>query len=116
MWKYIARRLALGALTVLIITFVIYGMLWLLPEKPYAALINRPNQPLAAKLAIIHRFGADQPFFVQYWTFLKNVLRPVWTWWGWPPTPHSRPTSGSRSSSTPRSSTPSGCAFPPRPS
>jgi len=85
MWKYIVRRLALGALTVLVITFVIYGFLWLLPEKPYAALINRPNQPLSAKLAIIHRFGADQPFFIQYWTFLKNVLRPLWTWWGFPP-------------------------------
>ena len=34
MWKYIVRRLALGALTVLVITFVIYGLLWLLPEIP----------------------------------------------------------------------------------
>jgi peptide/nickel transport system permease protein len=85
MWKYIVKRLALGALTILVITFVVYGFLWLLPEKPYAALINRPNQPLAAKLAIIHRFGADQPFFLQYWTFLRNVLKPFWTWWGWPP-------------------------------
>jgi peptide/nickel transport system permease protein len=85
MWKYIVKRLALGALTVLVITFVVYGFLWLLPEKPYAALINRPNQPLEAKLAIIHRFGADQPFFVQYWTFLKNILKPLWTWWGLPP-------------------------------
>ncbi|HEV7467222.1 MAG TPA: ABC transporter permease [Candidatus Dormibacteraeota bacterium] len=85
MWKYIVKRLALGALTVLVITFVVYGFLWLLPEKPYAALINRPNQPLETKLAIIHRFGADQPFFVQYWTFLKNILKPLWTWWGLPP-------------------------------
>ncbi len=85
MWKYIVKRLALGALTVLVITFVVYGFLWLLPERPYAALINRPNQPLAAKLAIIHRFGADQPFFIQYWTFLKNLLKPLWTWWGFPP-------------------------------
>jgi peptide/nickel transport system permease protein len=85
MWKYIVKRLALGAFTVLVITFVIYGFLWLLPEKPYAELINRPNQSLAAKLAIIHRFGADQPFFVQYWTFVKNVLKPLWSWWGIPP-------------------------------
>jgi len=85
MWKYIVKRLALGAFTVLVITFVIYGFLLLLPEKPYAELINRPNQPLSTKLAIIHRFGADQPFFIQYWTFLKNVLRPLWTWWGFPP-------------------------------
>jgi peptide/nickel transport system permease protein len=85
MWKYIVKRLALGAFTVLVITFVIYGFLWLLPEKPYAELINRPNQSLEAKLAIIHRFGADQPFFVQYWTFVKNVLKPLWSWWGIPP-------------------------------
>lgn len=85
MWKYIVKRIALGAFTVLVITFVIYGLLWLLPEKPYAALINRPNQPLSTKLAIIHEYGADQPFFVQYWTFLKNVLKPFWSWWGFPP-------------------------------
>jgi peptide/nickel transport system permease protein len=74
MWRYIVRRLLLGVLTILVITFVVYALLWALPEKPYAFLINRPNQSLAAKQAIIERFGADKPFIVQYGKFLWNLL------------------------------------------
>jgi peptide/nickel transport system permease protein len=74
MWRYIVRRLLLGVLTILVITFVVYALLWALPEKPYAFLINRPNQSLAQKQAIIERFGADKPFIVQYGKFLWNLV------------------------------------------
>jgi len=74
MWRYIIRRLLLGVLTILVITFVVYALLWALPEKPYAFLINRPNQSLAQRTAIIERFGADKPFIVQYGKFLYNLL------------------------------------------
>jgi peptide/nickel transport system permease protein len=74
MWRYIVRRLLLGVFTILVITFVVYALLWALPEKPYAFLINRPNQSLAQKQAIIARFGADKPFIYQYGIFLKNLL------------------------------------------
>ncbi len=74
MWRYIVRRLLLGVITILVITFVVYALLWALPEKPYAFLINRPNQSLAAKQAIIERFGADKPFIYQYGVFLKNLV------------------------------------------
>lgn len=73
MWRYVVRRLLLGAFTILVITFVVYALLWALPDKPYAFLINRPNQSLAQKQAIIARFGADKPFIYQYWIFLKNL-------------------------------------------
>jgi peptide/nickel transport system permease protein len=74
MWRYIVRRLILGVITILVITFVVYALLWALPEKPYAFLINRPNQSLASKQAIIERFGADKPFIVQYGKFLWNLV------------------------------------------
>ena len=74
MWRYIVRRLLLGLFTILVITFVVYALLWALPEKPYAFLINRPNQSLAQKQAIIARFGADKPFIYQYGIFLKNLV------------------------------------------
>src|SRR5258708_533158 len=74
MWRYIVRRLLLGVLTIVVITFVVYALLWALPEKPYAFLINRPNHSLAAKQAIIERFGADKPFIVQYGKFLTNLV------------------------------------------
>ena len=74
MWRYVVRRLLLGVLTILVITFVVYALLWALPEKPYAFLINRPNQSLAQKQEIIARFGADKPFIYQYGIFLKNLL------------------------------------------
>src|SRR5581483_4214621 len=74
MWRYIVRRLLLGVLTILVITFVVYALLWALPEKPYAFLINRPNQSRAQIQAIIERFGADKPFIVQYGKFLLNLV------------------------------------------
>jgi peptide/nickel transport system permease protein len=74
MGRYVVRRLLLGVLTILVITFVVYALLWALPEKPYAFLINRPNQSLAARDAIIARFGADKPFIYQYGIFLKNLV------------------------------------------
>jgi peptide/nickel transport system permease protein len=74
MWRYVVRRLILGLLTILVITFVVYALLWALPEKPYAFLINRPNQSQAQRAAIIARFGADKPFIYQYGIFLKNLL------------------------------------------
>jgi len=74
MWRYVVRRLLLGVLTILVITFVVYALLWALPEKPYAFLINRPNQSQAQRLAIISRFGADKPFIYQYGIFLKNLI------------------------------------------
>jgi peptide/nickel transport system permease protein len=74
MWRYVVRRLLLGVLTILVITFVVYALLWALPEKPYAFLINRPNQTAANRAAIIARFGADKPFIYQYGIFLKNLV------------------------------------------
>src|SRR5467141_2530160 len=85
MLKYVVKRLLLGALTVLAITFVVYALLWALPEKPYAQLLARPNLSDADRAHIIARFGADKPFLYQYWIFLTNFLKPFWTWWGWPP-------------------------------
>jgi peptide/nickel transport system permease protein len=74
MWRYILKRLILGVLTILVISFVVYALLWALPEKPWAFLINRPNQSLAQKQAILDRFGADKPFIYQYGIFLKNLV------------------------------------------
>jgi len=85
MAKYIIKRLLLGALTVLAITFVMFVFQQLLPDKPYALLLNRPNQSQAVKDAIRAKFGVDEPLFVQYFKYLKNVSQPLWTWWGWPP-------------------------------
>lgn len=85
MTKFIIRRLFLGLLTVLAITFVMFVFEQLLPDKPYALLLNRPNQTQAVKDAIKARFGADTPFLTQYLVFLKNISRPLWTWWGLPP-------------------------------
>jgi peptide/nickel transport system permease protein len=96
MWKYVVRRLALGALTVLAITFVIFGLERLLPssDNPYELLLNRPNQSEAVKAAIRARYGLDAPFIAQYWAFLKALAQPLWSWWGWPPHAPSGPDLG----------------------
>lgn len=96
MWKYVVRRLALGGLTVLAITFIIFGLEKLLPaaDNPYELLLNRPNQSEAVKAALRARYGLDAPFIAQYWAFLKAVSQPLWSWWGWPPHAPSGPDLG----------------------
>ncbi|MFN2451505.1 MAG: ABC transporter permease [Candidatus Dormibacteria bacterium] len=80
MWRYVVRRLLLGVMTVVAISFVVFTLSYLLPEKPYAALVNRPNQSQASKDRILHRFGADKPFLGQYGVFARNLTKPLWTW------------------------------------
>ena len=80
MAKYIVKRLLLGLVTVLAITFVMFLFQQIVPDKPYTFLINRPNQTQAQRQAILDRFGADQPTSVQYLKFVKNMTMPAWNW------------------------------------
>jgi peptide/nickel transport system permease protein len=78
MWKYILKRLLLGAVTVALISLVVYALLYTLPGKPWSALLSRA-QTLEQRQRIIEQYGVDQPFILQYWTFFKNLTKPLWT-------------------------------------
>ena len=74
MGSYIARRIAVMIPVFLGATLLIYGMVFLLPGDPLAAIAgDRPLTPaVAAQLRA--RYHLDDPFIVQYLRYLGGVL------------------------------------------
>jgi oligopeptide transport system permease protein len=71
---YIARRIALMVPVFLGATLLIYGMVFLLPGDPLAAMAgDRPLTPAVAT-ALRARYHLDDPFMVQYLRYLGGVL------------------------------------------
>ncbi len=85
MAKYIVKRLFLGILTVMAISFVMFAFQAVVPGHPYDGLIRGTRGDPVRIAEIRARFGADDPFFSQYFTFVKNLARPLWSWIGLPP-------------------------------
>jgi oligopeptide transport system permease protein len=72
---YIARRIAVMVPVFLGATLLIYGMVFLLPGDPLAALAgDRPLSPaVAAQLR--SQYHLDDPFWLQYVRYLGGILR-----------------------------------------
>ena len=68
--KYIAKRLAIAAATLLIIVAILFLMLKLMPGTPF----NDEKLTEAQRAAIYAKYGMDQPIYVQFFTYLKNML------------------------------------------
>jgi oligopeptide transport system permease protein len=72
---YIARRIAVMVPVFLGATLLIYGMVFLLPGDPVAAMAgDRPLTPAVAA-ALRARYHLDDPFMVQYLRYLAGILR-----------------------------------------
>src|SRR5256886_9365874 len=71
---YIARRVAAMVPVFLGATLLIYGMVFLLPGDPIAALGgDRPLSPAVAA-ALRAQYHPDDPFWLQYLHYLGGVL------------------------------------------
>ncbi|HEX2474570.1 MAG TPA: ABC transporter permease [Lacipirellulaceae bacterium] len=77
MYQYFARRLLLGLFTLLLITFVVYALIRLMPGDPLLVNLEGGDRPI--KLEEIERmreiFGLNDPWYVAYWNWLTNLLR-----------------------------------------
>jgi peptide/nickel transport system permease protein len=79
MLNYFVRRLLLALLTLLIITFLVYGLIRLMPGDPILMKFENasPDRPL--RIAEIEKtreiFGLNQPWYTAYWHWLGNLLR-----------------------------------------
>jgi oligopeptide transport system permease protein len=71
---YIVRRIAIMVPVFIGATLLIYGMIFLLPGDPVAAMAgDRPLTPVAAA-ALRARYHLDDPFILQYLRYLGGVL------------------------------------------
>lgn len=70
---FIVGRLAAGALTLLVASFVIFAMTNLLPGDVASIVLGRDATPEQIA-ALRETLGLNQPFFLQYWTWLTGLF------------------------------------------
>lgn len=69
-----ARRLLITIPLLFVISFLIYGLIVLVPGDPAVALAGQ--NPTADQIAAVRSdLGLDDPFLVQYWHWLSGVLQ-----------------------------------------
>jgi peptide/nickel transport system permease protein len=70
----IGRRLLAVLATLLASSFVVYSSLYLAPGDPIKLLSGGRPLPPAAEARLSAEYHLDQPFFVRYWDWLKDVV------------------------------------------
>lgn len=75
MWRYIAKRLALGVLTFVLVTAFVYVLYAVIPGNYVDALLHRPNQSHATQVALIHYYHFDQPPWQRYLAWLWRTVQ-----------------------------------------
>ncbi|MFN8631298.1 MAG: ABC transporter permease, partial [Chloroflexota bacterium] len=78
MLRFTIRRLGIGVIQVLIVTFLAFFLFYVISSVTGAD----PAQRVAGKAAtpeqvarVAHLIGTDRPWYEQYWTFLTNVVQ-----------------------------------------
>ena len=71
MTKYILKRLVTAVLTLLVITFLLFLLVRIMPGNPFPS-ERMTAEKIAAKRA---EMGLDDPIPVQFWNYLKNLVR-----------------------------------------
>jgi peptide/nickel transport system permease protein len=78
MTTYLIRRL-LGLIPLLFgIAFVSFFFMQLMPGGPTALLARNPHMTPQQLLNIRHNLGLDQPWYVQFWKWLSNLVQGNW--------------------------------------
>jgi len=73
MIAYIGRRLIQSVLILLGVSIITFALLYLLPADPVRQIAGRSATPQTVE-NIRQQLGLDQPFFVQYWRYLSNLV------------------------------------------
>jgi peptide/nickel transport system permease protein len=73
MTRFLARRIALGALVLWLITMAVFALFFIAPTDVARTLAGRQATPETVAL-ISHRLGLDQPVWKQYLDFIGNAV------------------------------------------
>lgn len=74
MGRFLVRRGLQAVVTVLLATLVVHVAVTVLPGDPVRALFGFRPPPPEAVAAIRGRYHLDDPYVVQYWLFLRDVV------------------------------------------
>lgn len=79
MTSYLIRRLGIGLVTLLLITFLIYGLIRAMPGTPIAAdpAMMDPGRQISdeARARLERLYGIDKPWYEAYFVWLGNTVR-----------------------------------------
>jgi peptide/nickel transport system permease protein len=79
MINYFVRRFLLGLVTLLLITFLVYGLIRMMPGDPLLMKLEAASPDRPIRIEDIERmraiFGLNDPWYVAYWHWLGNILR-----------------------------------------
>ena len=79
MYQYFIRRSLLALLTLLLITFLVYGLIRLMPGDPLLIQLESASPDRAVRIEDIERmreqFGLNDPWYTAYWKWLSKVAR-----------------------------------------
>jgi len=75
MGRYVLRRLLQLIPVFFGTTLLIYALVWAVPGDPFAGKCGERPCPAAYKNLLIEKFALDQPWYVQYFNYMKNLLQ-----------------------------------------
>lgn len=70
MKKYVLKRIGVSALTLMVILFILFIMLELMPGSPF----NDEKLTEAQRAIINMKYGLDKPVFIRFFNYLKTML------------------------------------------
>jgi len=74
MLTYIVQRLLQGIVVIFLVSIATFFIMQLAPGSPVDIMIGEARVSAAQKAAIEQRWGLDDPWYVQYFTWLGNVF------------------------------------------
>lgn len=74
MWVYVVRRLMWTPFLILAVSLITFSLGRFGPGDPVQIVMGQYNNPAAVE-RIRHQQGLDEPFLVQYGTYMKNALQ-----------------------------------------
>lgn len=79
MFNYLVRRLLISAVTLIVISMVIFGILKIAPGDPLAGFANNPSVPIEVRAEIRRNMGLDDPVPVQYAKWARQYIKGDWS-------------------------------------
>ena len=73
MLKYVIKRLLYGAVTLFALMAITFFLMHSIPGSPFGGEMDK--LPANVKELMIQHYQLDQPIFVQFVSYLKNVVR-----------------------------------------
>jgi peptide/nickel transport system permease protein len=69
--RYLIRRGLISIVTLIAISIIIYGIIFLAPGDPLGQLATNPNVPPEVRERIRDQWGLNDPFLIQYWKWAQ---------------------------------------------